>query len=123
MANQLQAGAAWLRDQLNAYASLPVTYRRGATAIALNATPGSSLLRVTDNQGETRTVRTDRDFVIRTGDLPFTPTDGDCIDAAIDGVTTERFEVTPVLSEPAWRYTDETKTQLRVHTKSLGVAP
>lgn len=119
----LEDGLGFLADQLEEHASRTVTYRRGAQAVELAATLGSSLLRVTERGGATRVVRTDRDFLIRAALLEDAglarPRDGDLVDVAFGGVT-RRYEVMPVGDEPAWRYSDPHQTIVRVHAKSLG---
>lgn len=126
MSNLLQTGLSWLADQAAAYASETVTYSRdGVGSVTLSAVLGSQLLRVSDGRGNTKVERADRDFIIVAADLVLggqvtLPQRGDQIYLTLGGVI-ERFDVMPVGSEAAWRYSDAHKLRLRVHTKSMGV--
>jgi hypothetical protein len=120
MADLLGEGMAWLKRQLRDHASVLVTYRRGNASVEVRATLGISLLRVQDGHGETKVERIDRDFIIAKEDLvlngqPTEPEDGDKIDLG-----DVRYEVMPVGSDPAWRYTDPYENQFRIHTKYRG---
>lgn len=123
MSDLLSSGAGWLRDQLKEHASRQVTYRRGDDEVTLTATVGSSTLKVASGQyGEMQIVRTDRDYLISAadlilGDLVVEPADGDQVDDETDG---RRFEVLAPRGEPAWRYSDNRRTVLRIHVKDVG---
>lgn len=119
--SRIQAGADHLKKRGPEVEGVAVTYRRGASSLAMFAVLGSSLLRVTENNGTVHTVRTDRDVLISRADMgAFSlPIEGDKIDIVF-GAITERFTVAPIGSEPAWRFRDPGKTLLRIHTKSLG---
>jgi len=119
MADLLKAGTDWLAAQAREHLSRPVTYRRGATVLTgVPAVVGTSVLRVADKAGNVRIVRTERDYLIWVGDLAALgqPADGDLIDDATDG---RRYEVRPVQSEPAWRYSDSRHQRYRIHCKGV----
>ena len=126
MANRLREAVALHTARLQAYASESITYRRGANAVTLTASLGSQLLRTTDRQGNTKTERTDRDFILTAAKLILggeqtEPQAGDYVDLTT-GTTTERFEVMALpANEPPWRYCDGNKLMLRVHAKFVGV--
>ena len=123
MSDLLKTGATWLQQQLEEHASREVTYRRGAASVVVNATVGSSLLKVASGQyGEVQMVRTDRDYLIAAEDLVLSggvvePADGDQIHDATDG---RKYEVLAPRGEPSWRYSDNRRTMLRIHTKDVG---
>jgi len=117
MADLLKTGVEWLAAQAREHVSRLVTYRRGATVLTgVPAVVSSSVLRVADRNGNVRIVRTERDYLIWVDDLAALgqPADGDLIDDATDG---RRYEVRPVMSEPAWRYSDARHERFRVHCK------
>lgn len=124
MPNVLADGLASLTADLKEFASETVTYRRGVNSVSVQAMIGSRLLRTTNNAGQTKTERTDLTLWIKAADLIIsssvvTPLAHDYVDLTIGGVI-ERFEVLPIGSEPAWRYSDPHKTQLEIHTKRRG---
>lgn len=110
----LADAVSFLADTLSAHASVSITYKRGRASYTLTATLGQSVLRVSDRNG-TRVERTDRDFLIVAADLPLIPERGDFI--IYNGGF---YEVLPVGSDPAYRYSDPYNTILRIHTKYKG---
>jgi hypothetical protein len=126
MADLLETGMGWLAGQLKANASRPVTYKRGADSVVVQATLGSQLLKTSDRLGNTKVERTDRDFLILAADLVLngnqtTPASGDVIEVTF-GAVTQKFEVMAIGSEAPWRYSDPHQLMLRIHTKYVGVA-
>ena len=125
MADLLDAGQAWLANQLQEFASRSVVYHRGANNVAVLATIGRTLLKLDDGYGGVRMEWTDRDFLIQAADLAFngaaiTPERGDRISETV-GVNTSVFEVTAFGGEPPWRYSDPFGKLLRIHTKFIGI--
>lgn len=119
MADLLQTGAAWLAGKLSASAGQEVSYRRASASVTVNATLGSTLLQLGDDQGGVRMERTDRDFIITAADLVLSgaatlPEKGDTI--LHDGRT---YEVLAPGDEPVWRWSDPHRTLLRIHTKLI----
>lgn len=120
MADLLRTGVGWLKDQLQAHASRTVVYRRGVNSVSLSATVGQSILKVPDESGGMRIVRTERDYIIAAEDLILSgsvtlPVAGDLIDDATDGKV---FEVTPIMGEPVHQSGPQ-RLLLRVHTKEV----
>lgn len=129
MPNLLQRGAEYLAAQLQAHASQPVTYRRGtgeeAVEVAIDATIGRSEFELTTDDGIVERVET-RDFLFPTADLVLAetatvPQRGDKIIETI-GDATLTYEVLPHQNLPAFRYSDEFRVMLRVHTKLINTA-
>ena len=117
----MQAGAQWLAGQLKANASQRVIYARGAQSFCVQATLGRKLLKTTDSYGETRIEVTDMDFLILATDLVLNreriePKSGDMV-RVTQGDQVLTYEVTAYGNEPAWRYSDQFNTVLRIHTK------
>jgi len=128
MSNILATGMTWLSDQLAENVSDTVTYRRAAQHCSISATPGSSLLRVSDSAGAVRTLRTDKDFIFDAATLKLDGTNvtepqrGDLIDVTGADSVTRRYEALPYgTNEPVFRYSDPERTIVRVHTKSKGI--
>lgn len=124
MSDRSQAAIEHLRDRLEAKFGVSITYRRGSDTVALTATVGTELLRITESDGRVRTLRTERDYLITAADLVInsavtTPARGDLIDETIAGVTKRFTVLSPGGQEPAWRYSDRRRVRLRVHTKEV----
>ena len=125
MADLLQRGASWLADRLQDQAAHQVVYERGASMVALQATFGSSLLKVDDGDSGVRMVRTDRDFIVRAADLVLggdvvEPQRGDTVRETV-GAAVHVYEVLAPPGEPEWRYSDQHRTILRIHAKRVAV--
>jgi hypothetical protein len=97
-------GLTWLRDQLEAHCSQLVVYCRGSYRLAIYATFGRKLLRLSDEAGGGIGF-SDRDFLIGAdvlkdeGGRPLTPVAGDVIRQYV-GHEVLVFEVLPVGGEP-----------------------
>lgn len=97
------------------FAGVTITYTRGASSVEIVAVPGRSTQSV-DN-GDIITELQTRDYLLLASELVIggaevTPERGDTV--------TVGGEVLALLSqngEPLWRYTDQTRTMLRIHTK------
>jgi hypothetical protein len=125
MADLLEAGQAWLANQLQEFASRSVIYHRGADSVAVLATIGRTLLKLDDGYGGVRMEWTDRDFLIPAANLilnsvTVTPEPGDRITETV-GLNTSVFEVMAYGGEPPWRYSDPFGKLLRIHTKFIGI--
>lgn len=108
------SGLAALRTVQHDLLADEVTYRHGSSAKTIRAVAGRTVFRSTNDCGNW--VRTEtRDFIIRAGELDFTPETGDVI--VFDG---EEYEVLAPNGEPVWRWSDPHRTALRVHTKHTG---
>lgn len=123
MADMFADGLSFLADTLIDNASKSITYSRGAYSVTLDAVIGSSLLRLTDGQGQTFIERTDRDYLFKPADLVLNgsttiPMRGDRITETVSG-TSKVFEVNPPDGEPPWRYSDPHQKLFRVHCKRI----
>jgi hypothetical protein len=120
MPDLLHFGMDWLADKLQEHVSQTVTYRRGASEIAVPATIGRTLMKLADGEGGVRMEWTDRDFLIRADALVIagnriTPERGDTVvDAG------KVYEVMAPGGEPPWRVSDPFGHLLRIHAKFVG---
>ena len=124
MPDLLETGSDWLAEQLKEHASRPVTYRRGADEVTVQATIGRTLLKLDDGYGGGSIEWTDRDFLIHAADLvlggtPILPQRGDII-RETQGDKTLVYEVMAPGKEPAWRWSDAFRKVLRIHAKQVG---
>jgi hypothetical protein len=125
MPDLLRTSSDWLAEMLKEHASRSVVYRRGAEAVAVQATIGRTLLKLDDGYGGVRMEWTDRDFLIQSADLVLggnavLPERGDVI-RETQGGKTFVYEVMAPGKEPAWRWSDVFRKVLRVHAKQVGV--
>jgi hypothetical protein len=119
---------AHLAARLKSKASVTITYQRvsGETQI-LSATPGQYLLKLTDPGGAVRMIRTDADFIVTAADLnisgvTFEPVRGDTINRTWPDGVTRKYSVLPYgPEEPLFRYCDQARALMRIHTKYAGV--
>lgn len=124
MANLLETATTWLAGQMKTHAARTVTYRRGAGQAVLKAGLGKKLLRVSDELGGSRTIATERDYLVAAADLvlaglPILPERGDKITDAgdPDGVSRVYEVLSPGGDEEPWQWMDPARTLLRIHTK------
>jgi hypothetical protein len=126
MSNLLQAGQAWLADQLKTHAASTVIYQRGNQQVTVAATIGRTLLKLEDAYGGVHLQWTDRDYLIQAADLVIAsvqvlPERGDVIREPTADGKTYLYEVMAPGSEPHWRWSDVYRKLLRIHTKQIGV--
>jgi hypothetical protein len=124
MSDLMASTRTWLAAQRKAFLSQVVTYTRGDRSVQILATFERQLLKVSDGQGNTKIERADADFAFTAADLdfgagPIEPANGDLVAVAY-AAGSKIFRVTPVGSEPAWRYVDAFQTSVMVHTKFMG---
>lgn len=100
-------------------AGFAVTYTRGGNSASLVVVKGRSAMSLGDAllAGVSSEVT---DFLFAAADLDVgsgvvTPEHGDTIEFVRSGETFT-YRVTPVESEPAWRYVDAGQTEIRIHT-------
>ncbi len=125
MADKLAEAMATLTEKMTAFASTATTYRRGHLSCTINFTGGAEMLRVTNTQGGTKIERPDLSGTFDATELDFDdgegqvkPKDGDVIEWQ-DG----QYRVTPINSEPAWRFCNPQRTAIRiVSAKYIGPA-
>lgn len=106
------------RATVQAVAGVAVTYTRGASVVALTATPGRTQFELDNGDGVILNIES-RDYLIDPADLVIAgtasaPASGDRITEG-DRV----YEVMPFGREPAWRWSDTHRTRYRVHTKQI----
>lgn len=99
----------------------PVTLVRGGAETAdVTAVPGRTPFEIDDGDGLVVTVES-RDWLIdstyyRLNDAVTLPEPGDLI-REIDGSTLYTYEVLPFGSEPCYRFADQHRAVLRIHSK------
>lgn len=116
----LQTGLAWLSRQRNVHMSMAVTYCRGSTSLAINATPGKAVFEAQDQSGFVTRIDA-KDWLITTTDLGdlLLPLAGDqVIEVGTDG-TSRTYEVSAFGTEDCWRYANPNYGTIRVHTKLI----
>jgi hypothetical protein len=99
---------------------------RGTESMDVEAVIGESTFQVEDDRGVVLTYHTD-DFIIRTADYQFDgratlPERGDRV-RSTNGNQEMVHTVNMANGSPHWRYTDQTKTQIRLHTKLTDTIP
>lgn len=109
-------------NQMFATASQVVSYLRDGVTLAsdIPAKLGRTLFRTDDLTGSVTIRYEQRDFIVRTSDLPNLdePKKGDEI--VFDGKT---YQVSAPDGEPCWRWhTRQSHSQLRIHAKYAGDA-
>lgn len=128
MTDILKDAMAWLDMMEVLSISREVEYSRttgGATdSCVLNATVGTSVLKVSDDVGNVRIVRPDRDYLVTAADLILggavtLPQRGDRIRDPQDDGTVSVYEVVAPSGEPEWRPSDPDGIKLRVHCKRI----
>ena len=125
MGDLLQQGSQWLAQQRGAHCASQVTYRRGETELALNATFGRPDREVEDELG-VRVGVTMTDFLVASSD--FTPTfgepqPGDQVIAPSAGSgqgDSTVYEVLDLAGQGHWRWSGVPGTTMRIHTKQVG---
>lgn len=114
-----RAQAALIRRQKQA-GGLAVTYTRGAQSVSLTAWLGrTQFARLGGPGAQGAAVEWgDRDYLFATADLRLgEPEVGDRLTEAGSGLV---YEVcTPDTGEPGWRYSDPSRTVIRVHTRRV----
>lgn len=120
MADLLQTGVNWLADQREDYMSQSVTATRGTASATFDATFGSNIYEISDENGITVKAKAD-DFIVTASDYdfgagPVAPQRGDTI-TALDG---RIFQTLDLAGQPCYRPADPFGKSLRIHTKLIG---
>jgi len=111
--NMLANGLRWLADKQAAHASVNIEYRRGGQSFKIVAWLGRTKVETTDESG-IRILSHITDVLIRSKDLPITPTLGDEI------VTNDlRYEVLELSGDGCWCWSDPFQTTYRIHVREL----
>lgn len=103
-------------------AGVTIAYLRGGESIELTARVGRSFHTQTDQGGFVTRIEV-RDYLLAASELVIggsqvEPAAGDLIQEAV-GDTTFTYELLPIDNEREWRYSDTTRTELRIHTKRV----
>lgn len=123
MPNLLKIASAWLEGKRHEHQTGPVTYGRGDASVELMATVGRTEFEVRDDYGVLEKTES-RDYLVRAEDLildgvEVLPERGDEIREA-EGGKVFVYEVMAPGREPHWRYSDQYRETLRIHTKFTG---
>jgi hypothetical protein len=109
-------------------AGVDVIYRRGASWIKLaRVVPGESTFRVDDGFGAIVKVRS-RDYLIPAANLKLdgaqvTPQRGDTIEEIVGNAVHVHEALRPDGDGDVWRYSDQGRSRIRVHTKLKEIRP
>lgn len=125
MADMIGSGAAWLAGQLQASASVEITYTRGGTSLMVDATPGvTDWTSMIDNS--ITASWTSRDYILPLSDLdtlsPSLPARGDTIVEVGDDAVTRTYEVLAPQGQQCFRLMGSTRNLVRIHTKLISEA-
>lgn len=105
-----------------ALAGVPVTIRRGNFSATVTAVIGQTIFDGQTDVGITQF--RSRDFLIVAADYnfgagPVEPDRSDLIDETVPGAKVIRHEVLPEHNAEPWRWSDESRTTYRIHTKQI----
>ena len=122
MPDLLERGIRWLERMRGKHRTRPVTYVRGAFSAELPATIGKTVFELDTGRGVLEKTES-RDFLLWTRDLVLDgdetlPRRGDRIREEADGLV-YIYEVMAPGKEPAWRWSDDYRHTLRIHTKQI----
>jgi hypothetical protein len=121
--NLLKRGTNWLERMRGLHMTLPVRYCRGEQAVEVPATVGRTVFQIARDGGPFERIES-RDYLVTAAELvlqgnPILPSRGDII-RETDGDSVYIYEVMAPGSEPAWRWSDDYRKTLRIHTKYMG---
>ncbi len=116
MGDLLRQGSQWLEQQRRAHCSSPVTYRRGATELVINATIGRSEYEVEDDYGVRLMVQV-ADFLILAEEFTPTFTEPQVGDKIVSD--SQVYEVMSLSGQGHYRWSDPYHTTLRIHSKEV----
>ena len=112
----------WLAGQLKNHASVTVKYKRGVESVSVSATVGRSMFELV-SAANVLTKLDVRDYLILADDLILSgsgiqPQAGDTIEETQVSIK-HTYEVMSPGDEPLFRFADEFRTMLRIHTKEI----
>lgn len=123
----MDRGLSMLTRNLKAAAGVTAIYTRGTYSVTLSGSTsvvvGNTLFKLQDANG-LRMMWGERDYLIASADLILNgsatePAENDRITETING-TSMTFEVLPIAtSEPAWRWSDPSRSVYRIHVKRV----
>jgi hypothetical protein len=122
MTDMLRDGLSWLAGKLTSHAAREVTYQRGESQATVLATLGKTVAEQDSGEGLIMRIEI-RDYLIDTASLVIDgqqvlPERGDLIIETEDGKSFT-YEVLPIGSDRAWRYSDPFRLKLRIHTRLI----
>lgn len=121
--NLIDRGMAALRSRMAAAHGRTVTYQRPGLSAPVTAWIGTATFTNTLGAAGGRQEWGDRDYLIAVSELAAAgigePAEGDRIVETVGGAQLVFEAVVPMNGEPAWRYSDQTRTIVRVHTKRV----
>lgn len=124
--NLLNRGAAWLAGTMACHAAEDVHFVRGESSVVVRATIGRAVYEQAGDDGlVTRTAA--RDYLVPAAgltvdDVPVEPRPGDrFVEGGLEAG--HAYEVAALPGEPCWRWSDEFRRTMRVHTKYIGTMP
>ena len=122
MTDLLEQGVDWLTHQRHAHMTRTITYQRDVASCELAATIGDSEFEQVDDHNIVHKLES-RDFLIRTADLILggsqtLPQAGDRVRETVESQVFV-YEVMGPGGEPPYRYSDQYRKTLRIHTKHI----
>lgn len=119
MTDLIESGLSWLRTQRKAQMGRTVVYSRGDDEVEVTATPGQTIVRLSQGAGVEIRERI-QDWIIDVADLVL---DGAAVEPREGDRITESGNVFEVMKppgqEPPWRYTDSYRAAYRIHVKEV----
>lgn len=102
-------------------AGVSVTYIRGAQTLDITAVVGrTAFAQTAPSPGGASLIIGDRDYLIDVADLTWgEPAEGDRIEQTVNEVDCVFELMRPDTGEPAWRFSDPTRTKYRLHMKQV----
>lgn len=123
MADLLQSALASLDATQKTHMAQAVTYHRGASSVAVTATPASSEFEVADLTTGLSSTTEMQDFLIAAADIIIggsvvEPAPGDQVRWVI-GSDTFIYEVMEIQGQQCFKYTSPYKNRVRIHSKQI----
>jgi hypothetical protein len=123
MSDLLERSSAWLEGMREKHRTRPVAYCRDGDCVTVPATVGKTVFQIARDLGPFERIES-RDYLVTASKLvlqgnPILPSRGDII-RETDGDSVYIYEVMAPGSEPAWRWSDDYRKTLRIHTKYMG---
>jgi hypothetical protein len=120
MADLLQRSSEWLDGMREKHCTIEVEYKRGALTAQIPATVGKTVFQVSREYGLFERHES-RDYLVSAANLVLgsqevLPERGDVI-RETDGAVAYEYEVMAPGNEPCWRWSDDYRRTLRIHTK------
>lgn len=104
-----------LMTTLRRYAGASATYRRGASTVSVTVVPGRTDADLVDDDGIATRMTAD-DWIVSAASIT-SLNEPKTKDRIVVGGTT--YEVISLGQEGCWRFTDQTRTEYRIHTRRV----